>query len=334
MLIAFTVVLFISFTLIGTIFNIAITMSSDGPEIALAETDALEGRVRLILIVIVSVVFAVSLIASYFLSNSITKPIEKLGEFATNIGKGEFIPNDFDFNELELENLNKALNKSVQQLSVYDSEQKAFFQNASHELRTPLMSIKCYAEGISVGIMDPKKASETILEETDRLSDLVSNVLCLSQVDSIKTAYDTEKTDLIEIIIDCVNRQQALADQKQIQFIYDFGDSSIFCNCSKPLMKRALDNLVSNAIRYASKEIMISCHERDGFAIICVLDDGDGISPEVLPHVFERFYKGPGGIHGIGLSMVKSIVEQHNGTITAKNNEDGGAELTIMLPSV
>ncbi|MCL2392441.1 MAG: HAMP domain-containing histidine kinase [Oscillospiraceae bacterium] len=331
-LVAFSAVLFFSFALTGIIFNVTITMFSGRAGLELAGTNAPEGRAGLVLVALVSIMFIVSVVASYFLSNSITKPIEELGKFALNIGKGEFTPNDFNFNELELEDLNKALNKSVQQLAAYDSEQKTFFQNVSHELRTPLMSIKCYAEGISVGLMEPQQASETILQETDRLSELVSDLLYISKIDSIATAYTTEKIDLLKIIRDSIERQQAIAEKRQIRFSYDLDSKAIDYVCSSALITRALDNLISNAIRYAASEIVISCHKKGNYAMICVSDDGKGVDPEDLPHVFERFYKGPNGNHGIGLSIVKSIVEQHNGRVSASNTEGGGAAFTMTLP--
>ena len=92
------------------------------------------------------------------------------------------------------------------------------------------------------------------------------------------------------------------------------------------------DNLLSNAVRYAASEITLSCHNRGDCVEICVSDDGAGIAPEAIPHVFERFYKGVGGNHGIGLSIVKSIAEQHKGSVTAKNASSGGAVFTITLP--
>jgi len=329
---AFTAVLFVSSALTGAIFNIAIRVTAIYQGQSLAETGMNPGRSGIILVVLISVMFVISVIASYFLSNSITRPIETLGEFAQGIGQGEFTPNDFDFNELELENLNTALNNSVKKLAVYDSEQKAFFQNVSHELRTPLMSIKCYAEGISIGLMEPKKASETILQETDKLSELVADLLYISQIDNIASTFSCSEWDVLEIIRGSAERQQALAEKRHICFSFNFAESTVFCECSAELLSRAVDNLISNAIRYASSEIVISCSRKESAIEINVTDDGCGVEPKRLPHIFERFFKGPGGNHGIGLSIVKSIVEQHQGSITATNTERGGASFTISLP--
>jgi len=326
---AFIAVLFVAFLLTAIIFNIAIRIAMDGDAQPVAEASGLIGRAGTISIVLMGTMLVVACIAAYFVSNSLTKPIEELGKFALNIGSGDFTPNDFQFKEVELEDLNMTLNKSVKQLAEYDSQQKAFFQNASHELRTPLMSIKCYAEGISFGIMEPKAASETILQETDKLADLVTDLLYISKIDNISTAYTSAQVDLTELIRDCAARQEAVATKRQIRFVFDLDESPIYYECVSELMSRAVDNLISNAIRYAKSEIILSCRKKEDKIEISVADDGEGIGPEEMSRVFERFFKGKGGNHGIGLSIVKSIVEQRDGHITAGNRDEGGAIFTI-----
>jgi len=288
--------------------------------------------INVFLIILVCIMFIAAALIAFFLSNSITRPIQKLCTLASNIGRGDFTPNDYCFTDSELEDLNTTLNKTAKQLGVYDSEQKMFFQNVSHELRTPLMSIQCYAEGISFGLMEPKKASETILQETARLNEMVQDLLYISKIDNITPAYAAKNVDLIETIRECVRRQQPLADKNHISFSLAFDDTAVYCECAPELISRAVENLVSNAIRYAKEEIAISCRKIAGQIAICVTDDGSGIKPEEMPHIFERFYKGADGNHGIGLSVVKSIIEQHGGTVRAENTIESGAMFTITLP--
>jgi len=335
---AFTAVLFFSFLLHTIALNIAIRFFAVAGEFNFhayrnmyGETSGIIGRIGVISSGLIIIMFIMAVIVTYFLANSLTRPIEKLEKFANNIGNGDFNQNDFQFQEVELENLNNALNKSVKQLSEYDNEQKAFFQNASHELRTPLMSIKCYAEGISYGIMEPKQASETILQETDNLADLVTDLLYISKIDNITTAYRKAEVDVTELLRDSAIRQEAVAAKRDIRFTFDFGETPIKYTCVSELLSRAADNLISNAIRYAASEITLSCHKNANNIEIRVADDGAGIDPQALPHVFERFYKGIDGNHGIGLSIVKAIVEQQGGHITAENRGEGGALFTITL---
>jgi len=330
---AFSAVLFFSFALTWIIFSVALNLFRPIADYyPIYEQQGFLGRPAIVLFGSIGVMFVVAVVVTYFLAKSFTRPIEKLRKFALGIGPGNFKPNDFDFNEKELCDLNIALNVSAKQLGIYDSEQKTFFQNASHELRTPLMSIKCYAEGISFGLMDPKQASETILQETNKLSELVADLLYISKIDNISTMHSATEVDLLGIMRDCAMRQQAMADKGQISFVFDFDKDSIIYKCVQELISRAFDNLISNALRYAKCEIILSCHKKADHIEISVSDDGNGIDPKVLPHVFERFYKGNGGNTGIGLSIVKSIVEQHGGHVTAINANKGGAMFTITLP--
>jgi signal transduction histidine kinase len=160
----------------------------------------------------------------------------------------------------------------------------------------------------------------------------VTDLLYISKIDNITTVYKTAKVDLPGIIRSCAQRQELVAERKGIRFVYNFIESTVEYECAEELISRAVDNLISNAIRYASSEISLSCSKDQYQITICVTDDGSGIEPDSLPHVFERFFKGRGGNHGIGLSIVKSIVEQHQGSVTVKNKTSGGTEFTIILP--
>ncbi|MCL2163143.1 MAG: HAMP domain-containing histidine kinase [Oscillospiraceae bacterium] len=288
--------------------------------------------INTILIVLVCPMFVLTIFITLFLSNSITRPIKKLCSFASGIGNGVFVESGYKFIDNEFESLNVVLNNTAKQLSIYDSEQKTFFQNVSHELRTPLMSIKCQAEGVTYDLIEPKKACETILQETDRLSELVTDLLYISKIDNITTVYKTMKTDILGLIRSCAQRQETVAHKKGIKFTFDFIESEIEYDCAGELISRAVDNLISNAIRYALSEIVLSCRVNSTQITICVTDDGEGIEPDSIPHIFERFYKGSGGNHGIGLSIVKSIIQQHRGNVTAENTASGGAKFIVTLP--
>ena len=293
-------------------------------------------EINLFLIILVLIMFFVAVFVAFFLSSSITQPIQKLGQLALNMGRGDFASIDYRFMDREFEDLNMVLNKSAKQLDVYDAEQKAFFQNVSHELRTPLMSIQCYAEGIQCGLMEPKNASETILFETQRLAEMVKDLLYISKIGNITTNYNIERADLAEIIRECITRHKAMAEARNLRIIHNFDEEELFLECTSELISRAVDNLLSNAIRYAASEITVSCLKSSANINIIVRDDGEGIDGELLPHIFERFFKGADGNHGIGLSIVKSIAEQHGGKAWAENisGEGGmsGAVFTITLP--
>jgi len=289
------------------------------------------GVVNRLLITLVTLIWLISMIIAGFLADSMVRPLKVLRNFVTQIGSGDFSQSSFTFSNEEFEELNQTLNHTARQLAGYDNDQKTFFQNVSHELRTPLMSIKSYAEGIKYNIMEPIPASETILEATDRLTGMVDDILYVSRIDNL-TMPNMDNFNICEIIEERIRHQRHMAKNRglAINFISD-GDE-ILVPCVLDYIVRAIDNLISNAIRYAASTVTIECYAIGSRVNLRITDDGPGFEPDSLPHVFERFYRGKNGITGIGLAIVKSITDQHKGTATAENGAENGAILTISLP--
>jgi len=251
------------------------------------------------------------------IARSVTQPVRELSDFAESLGGGDFTRRDLRFRDQEFQELSDAMNRSAEKLGEYDREQRTFFQNVSHELRTPLMSIRCYAEGVSCGVMDPKQSGAVILTETDRLSELVEDLLYISRIDRCPVPEKAEEGDLRETVSLCASGLRALADKGHISFRYEFDEAPVRFTYNENHMCRAVNNLLSNALRYAKSEIALGCRNVPGGVEITVADDGEGVSPEDLPHVFDRFYKGKGGKAGIGLAIVRSVAELYGGEAEA-----------------
>ena len=299
--------------------------------IDITDLQRITSNVNMRLFALVAIIWFSTMLMSTFLAGSLAKPLKNLSQFARQIGQNDFTPNSVTFANEEFEELNQSLNHTAKQLAKYDNDQKTFFQNVSHELRTPLMSIKSYAEGIKYGVMSPEKASETILECTDRLTEMVGDILYVSRIDNI-TPPMMEEVSFTALVEERIARQRAVAEGKGLTLAFTAGEPVII-SCVPSYIERAVDNLISNACRYAESTITLDVSASGSRAIFCVKDDGPGFEPEQLPNVFERFYKGKNGLTGIGLSIVKSVVEQHKGTATAENGEQG-AILTINLPKI
>ena len=286
-----------------------------------------------------------AIIIAGVLSMIMTYPIifssQKLARFAKRIAKGDFKPVRGHIVSKELSELGDVMNQMAYKLQESDIEQKTFFQNASHELRTPLMSIQGYAEGLKYGVFesaeDRDNAIDVIIDETQRLSLLVENLLSISKMDMSRSgSFEVKKQN-----IDAVKICDAIIDKVRGNFIHedksiinDIDISSTYIYANENDLIRCLENIFSNCLRYCKTAVTFGCRtdETGSNVIFTISDDGPGIAPEVIDHLFERFSKGSDGKHGIGLALAKAIAEEHGGSIKAYNKPEGGACFEINIP--
>ncbi|MDD4615289.1 MAG: HAMP domain-containing sensor histidine kinase, partial [Caldisericia bacterium] len=271
------------------------------------------------LLFIVALLFA--LLSAYFLSHYITKPISHLTNFAEEIGKGKFQPVENQYKDKELFDLANSMNKTAKRLELLNQEEKFFFQNVSHELRTPLQIIQSNAEGVQKNIIPQSKAILSILAETETLRRMVNDLLYYSTLESTYNESKNKRYDIREILHNCTENFSPLLKQQHIQLVYHFDSEPVVFNCDEKRMSKAFTNLISNAIQYAQSRIHIVCSQDNQGIQIRIENDGGPIPQKDVFHVFERFYKGTKGNYGIGLSIVKAIVEEYNGTISIASTQ-------------
>ena len=209
--------------------------------------------------------------------------------------------------------------------------QQTFFQNASHELKTPLMAIQGYAEGIQAGVMDTASAAEVILAESDRMTELVDELLDISKIDMGRQPLTLSEMDVRELLYDSIRAVEPAAAAGGIAIVPDFPEEPVMVSCDDTRLRRAVTNILSNGVRYARSELRLTCRADKRHVTIRIQDDGDGIAEADLPHIFDRFYMGKSGKSGIGLALTKEIIHLHKGTIRAYNG-DGGAVFEITIP--
>ena len=210
--------------------------------------------------------------------------------------------------------------------------QQTFFQNASHELKTPLMAIQGYAEGIQAGVMDAGSSAEVILAESDRMTELVEELLDISRLDMGRQRLTLSETDIRELLYDSLRAVEPAASHSGIAIVPDFPEESVMVKCDDTQMRRAVTNILTNGVRYARSELRLTCRTDKRHVTIRIQDDGNGIAEADLPHIFDRFYMGKSGKSGIGLALTKEIIHLHKGTIRAYNG-DSGAVFEITLPA-
>ncbi|MEQ2564331.1 ATP-binding protein [Ventrimonas sp. CLA-AP-H27] len=287
-----------------------------------------------LLAAIVVICLLLAALAVWLLARIISRPIESLCQQADQIGAGSYIPLEEQYAITELDKLKNSFNDMTRRLKEAEEQNTRFFQNVSHDLRTPLVAISGYAQGIQCGILpDDKKAAEIILTESLRMKQLVESILAISKMDN--HAFQLHMTDiqLDEFLEEQVDLLQGARNGKEL-VIHQAVPTTI--KADPDLLSRIFQNVISNCIRYAATKVSVDLSIQDSRALITVSDDGPGISPEDLPYIFDRFYKGEHGNFGIGLSVVKSGIEYMDGTITIENKAapHHGAVYSLTLPVV
>lgn len=277
---------------------------------------------------------------SLIISKSISSSIENVSFKAKNMSDGKY--NDklkYNSNIKEVKELVASINKLSYKLNEQELLRKRITTDVAHELRTPLTSIQGHLDCMIDGIWEatPERLS-SIREETGRLSNLVGKLRILSKYDSESNMLNKSKVNLKEFIEHFIYNYEGDALSKDIKITYDL--ELIYVNLDKEQFSQVLANLLSNAIKYTNinGKIIIKAYEDCNNIFISIKDSGIGIPKNDINFIFERFYrvdksrdKETGGI-GIGLSIVKSIVDAHDGQIYVKSEINKGTEFVIVLP--
>ena len=262
---------------------------------------------------------------TFLIARSMTSPLKELCATAKKISEHDFSPAENSYSLKEPETLRIAMNSMAESLQKADQAKKTFFQNVSHELRTPLMSIGGYAQGIEQGVLsDPKAAARIIMDESRRLTSMVNELLTLSRLDQDANQPELTSVCLADVLYTSVSRISGAAQIKGIELeVIPFRQEMTVSGTDR-LLELILDNLLSNAVRYAHTKVSVSVEEISDTVLLSVTDDGDGIAPEDLPHIFERGYKGKNGHYGIGLAVADTAARKCKAKIQAKKAQTCG----------
>lgn len=275
------------------------------------------------LIIVLVVVLIVSFIIAYFMSNFISSPIVKISNAAKKLAKRDFnVRFEADSNILEINELAETLNYASEELSKTDELRRDLMANVSHDLKTPLTMIKAYAE-MSTDLHANNKAKRKedmniIIEEVDRLTVLVNDILTLSKMQSNIERLEVEEFDLITLINDILSRYKVLKDTEDYTFKFDHKLKKAIIKADKKKLEQVIYNLINNAINYTGddKKVLIRVSENDGY-LVEIIDTGKGIKDEDLPYIWDKYYKNEKKHRrnligtGLGLSIVKNILELH-----------------------
>ncbi len=305
------------------------------PVLAYTDITPIAAFLRVLDRVFFLLVMGLSLAAAFFLlwtGRGLNHSFQLLKEYIMKSGERQALSRMTTLPYMEFNEIADTIFQMSRQLEEVEAAQVKFFQNASHELRTPLTAIRGYAEGIASGVMqDVVPSANIIMVHSDKMSALVDELLYASKMDACMESVGDALFDLRETLRRCLLSVTGGAKEKNLRLDLHMHAEPIPLHGSAEMIERALTNILSNAVRYAQTEIAVSLSVAEGNAIITIADDGGGISEEDLPHIFERFYKGRGGVTGLGLSITQEAVRRHGGTVSA-STQGGRTVFTVTLP--
>ena len=290
------------------------------------------------LIIVSIVVLIFSIIVAYFISKRLSNPIIKISKAAKLIAKGKLKTKFETTSDIkELIELTNSLNDMKNELSKTEELQKDLMANVSHDLKTPLTMIKAYAELIlDININDKEKCKNNlsiIIEEVNRLNNLVNDILTLTKVENELDKLDISEFDLVKLIEKIVKQHNiyVIKDGYSIDFIHN-NIKRLIIKADKKKIEQVIYNLLNNALNYTGddKKVIIKIIEDNFNYSVMVIDSGKGINKKEIEYIFDRYYRSKKNHKryvygtGLGLSIVKNILLLHNYDYGVKSTKNKG----------
>ncbi|MBH8597665.1 cell wall metabolism sensor histidine kinase WalK [Thermoactinomyces sp. CICC 10523] len=282
---------------------------------------------------------ALAVMISLYLAKRISAPLIKMKEVAERMKQGKWTSRIAVSGNDELAELGQALNHLTEELQKQEAFRKNLTADLAHELRTPLATLKSHMEAFEDGIWSPTpERLHACYEEIERLIHLVGDLEQLQGLDSPQFKLNRQPENLVEIIRQFLQTMETPFVQKKVNLKFA-GEEAVVVSVDRYRFTQILFNLLSNALDFTPPEgtVTVRVTNREEQAIVVVEDTGMGIPAEEIPKVFERFYRGDraGGRRkgtGIGLTIVKKLVEAHQGEICIESEEGRGTRVVLSLP--
>ena len=283
---------------------------------------------------------------------SIATPLVKLKKATQNIKEGNLdfvldVEGDDEFSELcrDFEEMRKRLKESAEEKVLLDKENKELISNISHDLKTPITAVKGYVEGIMDGVADtPEKMDryvKTIYNKTNEMDHLINELTFYSKIDTNRIPYTFSKLNVEDYFGDCAEEVGLELETRGIELVYaNYVESGVLVIADGEQIRRVIHNIISNAIKYMDKPkgiIQIRGKDVGDFIQVEIEDNGKGIAAKDIAYIFDRFYRtdvsrnSSKGGSGIGLSIVKKILEDHGGKVWATSRLGIGTIMYFVL---
>lgn len=311
-----------------------------------------------------------SLLLTYYVSRSIIKPLQSLRTAAIQIKDGNLAqplvpkrkkkgltrrPHGDEVAQLgeAFEEMRARLKQSIDQSLQYEENRKLLLSHISHDLKTPISAIKGYVEGIMDGIANTDEKRDrymgTIYRKASEMDHLIDELFLFSKLDLQRVAYDFKRVDIARYVDDYLEEQRFELEKYNIRLMVNNKalHAGLQVAADPDKLNRVFANILTNGIKYMNLQpaqealcITVTVGESGGDVLIAFEDTGPGIDEADLPHIFDGFYRAEQsrnsetGGSGLGLTIVKQIVEGHGGTVWAENAATGGARFCLKLPAI
>lgn len=271
-----------------------------------------------------------ALVLGLLIARSITRPIRELTHATQEMAQGKLNQQIPVRSKDELGELAKSFNQMSTDLTRANRARKQMTADIAHDLRNPLTVINGYLESLQDGKLKPTPERFAVMQaEVTHLQRLVEDLRTLSLADAGELKLHLESTSILELLNRVADAYRPQAEQKQITLHVGVKSDLFEVHLDPARMEQVFGNLVSNALRYTPEggEIRLEAKQLNGRLSVSVIDNGSGIPPEILPHIFERSFRGDesrsGNESGLGLAIAKSIVELHGGKIRTESDQNG-----------
>ena len=323
-------------------------------DISLAQSSSSQVRLMakdMILTATIILVFT-ALSVGLWIYRSIAVPLVKLRKATRNIKEGNLdfvleVEGNDEFSQLcqDFEEMRKRLKESTEEKILMDKENKELISNISHDLKTPITAVKGYVEGIMDGVADtPEKMDRyvrTIYNKTNEMDHLINELTFYSKIDTNRIPYTFSKLNVEDYFSDCAEELGLEMETRGIELVYaNYVEKDVQVIADGEQIRRVIHNIVSNAIKYMEKPrgiIQIRVKDVGDFIQVEIEDNGKGIAAKDIPSIFDRFYRtdvsrnSSKGGSGIGLSIVKKILEDHGGKVWATSRLGIGTIMYFVL---
>ena len=323
-------------------------------DISLAQSSSSQVKLMakdMILTATIILVFT-ALSVGLWIYRSIAVPLVKLRKATQNIKEGNLdcvleVEGKDEFSQLcqDFEEMRNRLKESTEEKILMDKENKELISNISHDLKTPITAVKGYVEGIMDGVADtPEKMNRyvrTIYNKTNEMDHLINELTFYSKIDTNRIPYTFSKLNVEDYFSDCAEELGLEMETKGIELVYaNYVEKDVQVIADGEQIRRVIHNIVSNAIKYMEKPkgiIQLRVKDVGDFIQVEIEDNGKGIAAKDLPYIFDRFYRtdvsrnSSKGGSGIGLSIVKKIMEDHGGKVWATSRLGIGTIMYFVL---